>query len=385
MSLRGRLVSLVQALIGGANRLASINADGEDTINLFVESTDPGAAKTPKYLRGTPGVRPFVEGPEGPIRAEFAQDGRAFAVAGGRFMEVFTGGTGTDYGGVANDDLPACMVSNGTAGNQVFIVSGGYGYIFDLVANVLTLIADPDFPNRTVGSYGALSCEFIDGYFIVLIGETRRFQISALEDGTAWDALDVAEISEASDNIVAMKRNHREIWFLGSKSGEVWYDNGDPLFPFAPIQGVFIENGAVAPFGICRAGNTLLWIDQDERGNGVVRRADGYTPVRTSTTAVETDFATSADLAHAQLFAQTQQGHLFVWFYLSDLEWTWCYDVTENSWHKRALWNPITCQWEPYVGQCHMFAFGKHLLGSRVNATIYELSSDYLDDQVVAA
>ena len=83
--------------------------------------------------------------------------------------------------------------------------------------------------------------------------DSRTFAFSDLEDGTVWAALDVNERSEASDNIVAMVRSHREIWLLGSQTSEVWFDQGDPLNPFAPIQGVFVEQGCAAPYsGISR-------------------------------------------------------------------------------------------------------------------------------------
>jgi hypothetical protein len=365
---------------GPANALNSPNADAEDLINLFIESTPPGTGKIPKYIRGTPGVRPFATGPDGTIRAAFSQDGRAFALSGGRFIEVDVTGTGTDYGPVLDDGLPGSMASNGSAGNQVMALSGGLGYIFDLGTNTLTQISDTDFPAD------ASQVEFMDGYFLVTIKDTRRFQISALEDGLTWDALDVAERSEGSDNIVSMIRNHREIWFLGSKTGEVWYDNGDPDFPFAPIQGVFVEQGSAATFSICRRNNTIAWLGADERGNGVVYEANGYTPEQVSTYAVEDDIqAQGSDLDQTIAFANQMSGHVFSWMQVPSLPWTWVYDATEKLWHKRAIWDADDVEYLPYVGSCYMFAFGKHLLGSRLDATIYELNVDYFDDSIVAA
>lgn len=365
---------------GPSNTLASVNADAEDLINLFIESTPPGSGKVPKYLRATPGIRPFATGPEGTIRGEFSQDGRAFAVSGGRFIELDENGTGTDYGSVLDDGLPASMQSNGTAGFQVLTLSGGLGYIFDLAANTLTQITDPGFPADVV------QAEFMDGYFIVTIRDTRRFQISALEDGTSWDALDVGERSEGSDNIVSMIRNHRELWFLGGKTGEVWYDNGDPDFPFAPIQGVFVEQGSAAAFSVCRRNNTIAWLGADERGNGVVYQADGYIPQQVSTFAVETNIQTEgSDLELTTAFAQQIGGHVFSWMHIPSLPWTWVYDATEKLWHKRAIWDATACEYLPYIDGAYMFAFGKHLLGSRLDATIYELSPDFFDDEVVEA
>ncbi len=367
--------------VGPSHTLASPLADVERTINFFTERTEPGNGKTPAYLRGTPGLRPSLSCGDTPLRGIFYQDGRGFAVAGERFVELFENGLVINHGPVNDDGLPASFASNGSAGEQVLCIAGGLGYIFDLGTNTLSAALGGDFPANVK------MCAFMDGYFLVLVANTRRFQISALEDGTSWDALDVAERSEGSDNIVSMIRNHREIWFLGSQTTEVWYDNGDPLFPFAPIQGVFLETGSAAPFCAVRADNTVLWLDRDERGDAIVRRANGYTPERISTYAVERALQSASDqnIDLAVAFAEQTQGHLFYWLYVPELETTWVYDVAEGLWHERALWNATACVWEPHVAVCHAFGWGKHLVGDRLSDQVYELSLTYYDDQIVTS
>lgn len=367
---------------GPSHVLSSVNADAEETINLYPESTPPGTGKVPIYLKGTACVAPFTALGDAPIRGVFHQDGRAFAVGGETFCEVFSDGSLVSYGPVTNDDLPVSFASNGSAGSQVLLISAGFGYIFDLLLNTLTLIADPDFPTRSGGSRGPLMCWFMDGYFGVMIEGTRRFQISALEDGTSWDALDVAERSEGSDNLGAMIRNHREIWALGTQTSEVWYDNGDPLFPFAPIQGVFVEHGIAAPWSAHRRDNTIAWIGLDERGQGVWYAANGYTPDRISTYAVDLDLQRSTVLSTTRAFSQQQTGHLFQWSYTSDRAKSWVFDVTEGLWHNRALWDSTAGTWTPYPVACGMFAFERHLVGSPTTDTIYELLTDVFSDEI---
>lgn len=369
----------IPGFVGPSNVLAAPLADVERTVNLFTERTAPGTGKTAAYLRGTPGVRPRTNCGDGPLRGLFFQDGRAFAVAGTHFVELLETGLRTDHGVVVDDGLPASFASNGSAGNQILVTSGGFGYIFNLASNTFSAALGGDFPANV------RMCAFMDGYFLVLVADSRRFQISALEDGTTWDALDVAERSEGSDNIVSMLRNHREIWFLGSQTTEVWYDNGDPLFPFAPIQGVFLETGSAAPFAAVRASETIVWLDRDERGAAVVQRANGYTPERASTYAVEKALqsATDANLQLAIAFAEQTQGHLFYWLYVPGLTTTWVFDVAEGLWHERAIWNSTTCVFEPHVAVCHCFAWGLHLVGDRQSDHVYTLSLDYYDDLVV--
>src|SRR5262245_24087218 len=248
---------VIENFIGPSNTLASRNAAPDQSVNVYEEVVPPGVGKGKTWLRSAPGLTPFasISGSTGTSTEVWAQDGRMFAIVGDMFVEVFVDGTWISYGTVATSiEIVPSFSSNGTAGHQIFITSGLNGYIFDTIANTLTLIADVDFPQGEA-QFG----EFMDGYFIVLIHDSRAFQISALENGLSWDALDVAERSEGSDNLTSMRRSHREIWLLGTKTGEVWYDNGDADFPFAPIQGVFIEQGCPLPGVLNRIANTVIW------------------------------------------------------------------------------------------------------------------------------
>lgn len=379
----------IPGFVGPSNTLHSVNADAEDTINWMYEPTSPGGSNYQDWMPPTPGLRPWLTiTSASPVRGLFEQDGRAWAVIGGEFREVFatTPPTSTLYGMVAVDGNPPTICSNGTAGHQLFITSGGNGYIFDTIANTLVQITDPDFPTGT-----ALMGEFMDGYFLVLLATSRAFQISELEDGLIWDALDVGERSEGSDNLLGMIRSHREIWFLGSKTGEVWFDNGDPDFPFAPIQGVFIEQGTVNGFTMQRFDNTIMWIGKNQDGRGVAWRADGYTPKRLSTHAIEL-FMQAAGFAGVRTWEYQQDGHLFYVLVLPNADLTPgtlpslngspVYDIAVNSWHKRARWDSTHCVWLQYVPQCHMAAFDLHLVGDRFTGTIYEMSPDLFTEEL---
>jgi hypothetical protein len=139
---------------------------------------------------------------------------------------------------------------------------------------------------------------------------------------------------------------------------------------------VFVETGTVADFSVVRFDNTIGFLGLDERGHGVFWRMDGYTPKRVSTYAQEGGlygWGASADLNSTICFSQQQAGHLFVWVYISDIDTTWVWDVGEDCWHERALWNVVDVTWEPHLAVCHMFAFNTHLIGSRNSEVIYAL------------
>lgn len=377
-------------IAGPSHVLRSVNADVERTINFYVETTAPGTGKVPAYLIGTPGLRVWQTLPDAPIRGTFQQDDRAFVVAGASFFEVSNiGPSATFYGTVVQDANMATMASNGSAGHQVAITSGGQFYIFDLNANTLTHVV--------TGVEPVTMCEFMDGYFLVNKTDSRTFAFSALEDGTSWDPLDVNERSEASDNIIAMVRNHREIWLLGSQTSEVWFNQGDPLTPFAPIQGVFVEQGCSAPFSVQRIDNTILWVGLNVDGAGIVWRANGYTPQRVSTYAVEraleqTGFEDNDNgLTLMRGWCYQEDGHLFYVLVLPDASLpgdkertSWAYDISTGAWCERARWDSTHCVWIPHVAQTHMFAFNRHLVGDRFSGAIYTQSLSFFDETIVS-
>ncbi len=380
----------VAGFIGGSNRLRASNQDVEDTINFYVEPTAPGSSKVTGGLLPTPCLRykATVTGGTAGV-CSFQQDGRYWTITNRTTDAVLTEWDSSFVGTTravltkATTALPASMVSNGSAGGQMLIVCGGNGYVYDLTLNTVTLINGTNYPATGFPVGIAKQCEFLDGYGVVLVVDSRQFQICGLQDFTSWDPLDVAQRSEGSDNLVGVIRNHRELWFPGTKTGEVWYDSGDALFPFAPVPGVFLEYGA-ASASLTRVSNTIAWIGLDERGWGVVNLADGYTPKTTSTIAVAENVQTLTSLQTIQMFSQQQGGHTFVWVRSPNLNWTWAYDLTTDTWCKRTIWNTTTCQHERHPANTYAFAFNKHMVTSALNGAIYELDPTAYADEIAA-
>lgn len=374
----------IPGFIGGSNVLRQPFVACEQAINWFPESV-PGTGKRPRYLKGRAGLRPFASIDDSPGRGIFFQDGRCFAVAGTTFAEVFEDGTTAAYGSVTlGNSYPVWMCSNGSAGNQVFLTSPPNGYIFDLSTDTLTELSG-DFPDNVWQPV------FMDGYFLVSIKDSRQFRWSALEDGTSWDLLDVAERSITSDNIVAFIRSHRELWLIGSKMTEVWYDQGDPLIPFAPMGNTVLEWGCAAGYSAQRTQNTLAWIGQNESGGGVVVVADGYTPDKLSTYAIDKELQDSGNLEEVHASAFQQKGHDFYQINLppNEAPLSPVFDFTEarngapNPWHHRGMWNTTTASFEQDLAAAHCYAFSKNLMVSRLDGTIYWLRDDVYDDGVI--
>jgi hypothetical protein len=370
----------VQGFVDGSNTERSPQAQIGRTINLFTESTQPGGdAKAPKYLQGTPGIHPLLVWPEQPIRGLFSINGRAFAVGGTLFGEFFANGTiGTTYT-VTDDNQPVSFCSNGTAGNQIMIASGGDGYVYNTATDTFTQITDPDFPDPT------RMVEFLNGYGLALKGGgSRSFSWSNLEDFLIWDPLDVAERSSTADNLGAMIRSHEEIWFMGGETTQVYVNTGVASEIWAPVSGVVLEFGVLGPFSVHRADNTIFWLGSSVDGWGMMNRADGYTPQRISTFGLEHQIQMQDIPTDARTFSFQMNGHIFVALLLPRNDRTWLFDITMNTWAEWNIWDTTNAVWLPHVAGCHISEFGLHLVGDRLSGAIYEMSMDLHTDEIVA-
>ena len=369
----------VPGFVGGSGKVRSRRADVERTVNFYLERADGNAPAGDPYFIATPGIQPFVNLLAGSVRGLFYESTyrRLFAVGGSGFYEVYANRTIILRGVVAVDDNPATISSNGLGGHQLFITSGGQGYIFDLNVETFGAITDDGFNTPSIMGL------FTDGYFLNLY--PGGFQLSSLEDGLVWDGLDVAQVSQAADAPIAMGLSHREVWLWGTKTTNPWYDSGAGSFPFEPIQGGFIEVGIAAPFAFTNLDNTLYWLTENSNGAREVVRANGYAAQRVSTHAVEFALNQAPNLNGTLMFAQQDEGHAFLWVLVPSLETTWVYDVSTQAWHERALWNTDAIGFEPHIARDHVYCYNRHLVGDRSSGVIYEMSLNLFADDLVVA
>ena len=220
---------------------------------------------------------------------------------------------------------------------------------------------------------------YSDGYFIVIFAVSNKFQLSDIFDGRTWPGLTVNEVSVFPEDIVSIEVSHRELWVFGSMHAQPYQDTGsDNIFDVIP--GALVEMGSGATLGTILLDNTVFWIGRDRNGAWQAWRANGYTPQRVSTHAVEFALSGYANIDNLVSYAYQQEGHLFWMLYVPGTDCTWGFDISEGMWHKRAHWLPENGTFEPHHTWNHVFAFGKHLFGDWGSGNLYEMSMDFLDD-----
>ena len=366
-------MAIVPQVVGPSGTVYSRNADAERTINWYVEGPDGGAAsKNPQgFLNPTPGVVPFANLAAGPVRGIYEINGRCFAVGGNSFEEVFASGNTTVLGTVgAVDTHPVTFASSGTQSNQLALTTAGQLYVLDMTTNVLTHVTGINFmqPVQTI--------LFFDSTFVALRGGTRQFYYSALLDATSWDALQVEEVSLFADNVQQIARTHETIWLFGSQNSLPYIDTGDADIPFQPVSETIMEHGVYAPWSVASLDNTLFWLESSANGALQVMRLSGYSPQRVSSFSAETFFNRAEGMDQSIGWTYSEAGHSFYVLYAPYMQTSWTYDVATGLWCERSLWRPSFRRHYPYIGRCHAFAFGKHLIGDRQSGTIYRQGLD---------
>lgn len=359
---------IYKGFVGVANALQSPMADAERLVNFYLEPTLSESAPTDAVLLPTPGQASFTTTTDVGTRAMFSTGTRTFAVVGTGFWELFSDGTSTRRGDVAQDNNPATISYNGVTGGQLLITSGNNGYLYVLATNTLTVIAE------LVGAATMGGAK--DGFFLCFDITLSKVRLSGLNDGATWDPLQYFQRSLAPDPWKAMIVSNPEIYLIGEVTGEAWFNNGGYPQPFAPMPGAFWQWGTLAPFSATLAGDTLSWLGNRAEGAGRIVGMKGYTPKPVSTYAVDTAIGRYVQAGHAndcETLAYQQDGHLFAAFSFPSANATWCLDLESGLWHERGTWNPVQNRYDVWHPRIHVEAFGKHLVGERGTGQISTL------------
>jgi hypothetical protein len=358
-------------ILGSAYVARSVNAADNRMVNLFPEII-PEGGKEPAFLNRAPGLKFLQSVGTGPIRGLWASktNGSNFYVASGNEFYKLNSLTGTPtLLGTISGTGQVSIADNGT---QLFIACNPRSFIYNQVTNAFAEITDPDFE-------GAVTVGYLDGYFVFNEPNSQRVWVSQLLDGTQIDPLSFASAEGSPDGLVAINVNHREAWLFGTDSVEVWYNAGLPDFPLVRIQGAFNELGCAAAFSVAKLDNSVFWLGQDARGEGVVYRSEGYNGRRISTHAVEWQIQQYANMSDVVGYTYQQDGHGFYVLNFPSANQTWVYDVATQGWHERAgLFNG---EFTRNRGNCQCNFRGTIIVGDFENGNIYSLDlTTYADN-----
>lgn len=363
------------SFIGPSSTAQSALVDQERTMNLYVEVSESKGAASKLALYQIPGVTEIDTTGRllgGVGRAHIYIGGREFAVKGPVFVEIDSAGVQTSRGTVSTDGNPATISSNGDGGGQLLITSAGNAFCYDLTANTLTQIAFLD-GKATMGISS-------DGFGLVLDASTSTVWISDVLDFTTWDPTQFIQRSQAPDPLVAIGVSNKYLYFIGSQTGEVWFNAGTSPIPFQPHPSGLFNFGCSAPWSLRIVGSAICWLGSSVNGAGQVLRATGFQPDDISTYATEYAFSKFSTVADAIGDSYDELGHTFYILSFPTGKSTWAWDEQTQSWAERGDWISSERRYDVWRPCFHAFAFNQHRMLSLSSAEIYVMSPNVYTD-----
>src|SRR6185503_12747817 len=381
--------------VGPSNTMADPYQDRQRSLNYYPEASSDSASKEQIALLGAPGLNETLDFSTTSSDIAIPDSGGArgiWVLPGGsdalwvigsaviltqttvpatqtsiaQFSKVFIGNLLTNSG-------PVCMRDNGPGG-FVAIVDGEFGYLYEIATFTLTQITDPSFePADRVA--------FIDGWWIFNVVGTQRFFTNAPTPyTTTFSGSFFALKDSSSDNLITLFENNRELWLIGERTSEVWYDAGGANFAFSRIPGVAPQMGCSAAQSIARLGESLVWLGKSERGENIVIRTKQYGYENIASPAVAFAITSYPLISDAIGFVYEEESHLFYVLTFPTADKTWVYDATTDMWHERASFDPTTGAFHRFKGSCFANYQNLRMVGDYQAQIGYQMSRQFYVD-----
>lgn len=383
-------------LIGGAYFSRSVIANAQRCINLFPErNRKDAAAQITHYQR--PGLRLLAAAPalagggNRPGRGIWrASNGDGYCCIGQVIYAIAADWSLTALGNLDADG--AILVSAADNGIDMVVGDGSqFGYQITLKNqanpalkyNVMTRINDP-----TQIFAGTIKWDYLDTFLLWALPNSQQFG-STLSNEVTFDPTYTAAKTGYPDLLKTIYVNKREIFLLGNVKTEIWYDAGNPLFPFAVLPGAYVEHGCIAPYSVASADTSVFWLSQDLQGVGLVLQQRSYNTSLISnhaiSFAIRKIIAAGADISDAIAYTYTQDGHVFYVLTFISGDQTWVFDESmkdpELAWAQRG-WTDANGVLHRERIQSHAFINGTNVGIDWENGAIYALDPDYYFDDV---
>lgn len=317
-------------IIGGAYADNARPWSHQDTVNWLPVRTERPGGRSDWKLTPAPGLKAFSTltnastDSSDRIRGVRNVEGRLYVVCGQSLFRINGNGTATT---IQENAVPGTqrvsMTHNQETGGNTLVITNGYGgWTYNTGTATFAEITDEGFPGFKV-------CDFLDQY-IVGIDPTGRFAFhSELANAGSYNTLDRYEAEAAPDRLVGQVVDHGQWWLFGERTTEIYTNTGAATGTFQRIPGSTIERGLAGTFAVAKLDNSVFWVGDD----GVVYRANGYTPVRISTHPIEQQLS-QCDLSLAFCMVYEDRGHKILYVTCPDGK-TWGYDVATQEWHRR--------------------------------------------------
>jgi hypothetical protein len=361
--------------------------------NVFFESTPDG--KSESIIIGTPGHEIFIDESNNPEfyssscrGLHYTSTSRLFAMLGGRLTEILENGTSLIRFTMTNIPTSVSMCDDGVT--MVF-VDGYTLHLYDLVTNVIS-VPDPlqiDFKNPTKVIYSngravVINNDFtIDEFNTEITRKSNRFYWSALRDLTQWSAINFATAEQSADQIIGMESRDSDIWFLGTRSYEIWRGTDDADLPWIYYGGSSSDIGCMTANSIASNENSIFFLGSSNAGNNHIFMSKGTEVVNISTSDIASFLSDNqGKTSDAYGFVFNQENHQFYVITFIQLDRTFVYDISTGLWHERSSRDPLLNIHHYWRARYAVYAFGRVIVGDSKIAFLSILNMNKFDDDI---
>ena len=190
-------------------------------------------------------------------------------------------------------------------------------WIYNFITGAVTKATLPVNPStgKTI-SPGYVT--YHDGYFIVPDTTSSAWYLSAQNDGTDWlwgagPSAVAGSIQTKPDNAVAVLRAPGKgnlIYVFGRNVTEMWYDEGQQLFPYVRSNSVSIDYGCLSSTTIAAMDNYICWLGVNEKSGPVIMTSTGSGFTRLSTDGIDLKLAQVQFPVDSYAFFYKIDGHV---------------------------------------------------------------------------
>lgn len=365
---------------GGFYRSPSLPLDAQNCVNAYPVIVQISETLTRQSLFATPGLKLLASSGAGANRGSEVMDGVPYFVQG-NFLYSLDRTVTNDEESFSTTEIGfisglgnVSMAENGT--QLMILVPGGTGYIYD--GTSLVEITDTDFTANGNPQY----VTFVDGYF-ACVTDSKKFIVSALNDGTSWNALDVGSAEIDPDAIMAAEPLDNILRVFGTETTESFQNIGGSGFPFQRIPGSAKYKGLFARFSLISMDDQLFWVGGGKHDEAGIWRMAGNQIEKVSTDAVDQllQELTADQLDDVNGWSYSDQGQFFVGWNLENT--TIVYSLTTSRWHERksrtydVLGYPNEKAW-----RCRgiVRAYDRIIGADRINGNLGEVDLDTFDE-----
>jgi len=339
----------------------------QQSVNLYPKLQNPGD-KNKISLYSTPGLKFLVSIGTGPCRSNgVVFNSKLYFVSGAELISITEGGSAASVGTLSTSGGQVSIVAGR---DYIALVDGSSGYSYN--GTTFAIISDADFPASPS------HVTYLDGYFIVNKGSSDEFYISSSEDPTAWEALDFAVAESSPDDILAHTSNQKDLYLCGGTTTQVYYNSGNPDFPFDPYPNGVMQVGIEAKHSLVSTVHGVFWLGRTKEGEVRIVKALGLQPSVISNDDIDWQISQFTDASDATAWIEQDGDRTLYVINFPTADKTYCYDVAlpkELGWFEKKSWD---------IGRWRASGYGaigkKRIIGDYVNSNFYTLDFNTFDE-----